>query len=359
MIQYLCEKPPGISNFDSLGWTIVHTIAYAVHPDITSQATIDTFNTLKSVFTQNQSSLFKIDNSGNLPIHLASQINNSSILKIMIDVIQQESPTKLNTMLNKARKDKYWQQTPLIIAIKNNSVNCIKILCQQDDIIDSILHTKARYPSCNGLEFALHHNNIDIFKLLLKCIANREKKADLIELKSQLLDIASKTGNSMNLYAEHKCMNFVEMLLQSISQIDDNFSFNLLSLLENVSFDDSNIFGAEKFIIKLNELCRYGHKLKTTYKFWTKCSFCSDNAKYICNSCTQMAYCPLCASAETIWRSIAQMKNNDKNTIDVVSRFINQQQELVKRVKSLTCVLFHSLPLTMIIQHFVVFLCYY
>ena len=353
MMHYLSEKPPGIDKFDRLGWTFAHTIAYAVHPDIIGEkATKDAANTILQVFNQNQASLFKFDKSGNLPTHLACQVNNSLILKLIIQSIEIKSPHKLKTILNEARNDKYWKQTPLMIAIRSNSIDCIKILCKQDSVIDSILHVKPRYQSHNALEFAYYSNNIGIFKLLLKCVTIRQNPKELIELKSQLSRLASNTDKRLNLrYSnlKHHCYDFVVGLLNSKMELSFK---NLLSSLQNVSLNDTCQF-FEQHTDKSNSptdftlLCRNGHELETTQQTMRRricsCSVCNDtqiSETKCCRKCENYdgewyIYCINCATAETIWTKIVSNTMSNERVMEFITHKANN--EIIKRVKCIHC----------------------
>ena len=84
MIQYFGEKPAHIDRFDQIEWSCAHTIAYAIHPRLMSgsDATQKRLDTIKQVFVQNFNDLMQFSRGGNLPIHLACQMNNSLILEL-------------------------------------------------------------------------------------------------------------------------------------------------------------------------------------------------------------------------------------------------------------------------------------
>ena len=52
--------------------------------------------------------------------------------------------------------------TPLMIAIQDQSIDCVNMLCKYDNI--DILDCKSRYPKFNSLEFGCHYNNIENYK---------------------------------------------------------------------------------------------------------------------------------------------------------------------------------------------------
>ena len=297
MIEFLASKPPHISNFNQIEWSCLHTIAYVVHP--ATMRGLYATATLEQVFSKNKKSLDKFSKYGNLPIHLACQTNNVSILKIIIETAQQQLKEYLANMLNKPTKDKYRHNTPLIIAIKNNSVDCVKLLCQYDCVGKNILKYKSRYPNYNALEFACYYNNIDILKPLLSSIVKNNDKDELNLIKKQLstmLAIARKGVIDRRL--QSSCVELLDQLSSLNTDVwGDKFEIDS-------DTDSDNCTPSGKMHLDLR-CFSCGYKVNQTKHSSKICTVCGHtitgigfaDSNYKCHS----AFCNVCIVASSIF----------------------------------------------------------
>ena len=161
-MKYLTENSPFVPNFDKSGWNAAHTVAYAVkRQDFYSTEEWDV-DAIRQLFIQEKINFFKYSATGNMPIHLACKTNNHLILEILIGTVDT---SRKKQMINAVKQDVYWQYTPLMIAIINNSIECVRKLCNTKEV--DVLTYKSKYPNYNALEMACYHNNLDIVKMLL------------------------------------------------------------------------------------------------------------------------------------------------------------------------------------------------
>ena len=129
------------------------------------------------------------DNSGWLPIHLTCfQSNRVNILQYMIDVLetshQYTQNSKYNIINCLSKNDDL--KTPLMIAIKNENIQGVKILCKCKDV--DILNIKCKNENNhNAIEYASYLKNGEILKLLLRTLLQREKIDSLQSLNSNVL----------------------------------------------------------------------------------------------------------------------------------------------------------------------------
>ena len=231
MMEYLGNKPPHISNFSQMEWSCLRTIAYGIHPIlmIREEKLLGKAATaLEQLFVKHKLDLHKFSKYGYLPIHLACQTNNYMILTIIVKIWQQQSS---ENALHAPTTDKYWHHTPLIIAIKSNSIDCVALLCQHQCVVKNILKRKSRYPNYNAFEFACYYNNINILKILLSNIIKNGNETELNLLHTQLptiLEIANRGVHNRRL--KSLC---VELLPAELSQE------KLMINVKNVNVPDS------------------------------------------------------------------------------------------------------------------------
>ena len=102
-----------------------------------------------------------------------------------------------------------------MIAIENNSVDCVEKLCSYDEI--DVLNIKARYPKYNALEFACYHNDITMLKMVVsRAIKTTTSMTDTdsifeSEMIDQMLQIA-KLGAKRSAVisgAHDECIQFI------------------------------------------------------------------------------------------------------------------------------------------------------
>ena len=106
-------------NFE--GSTLAHRAAFNPSPYV-----VDTFKLLKKYnFNFNV-----YDYHGQLPIHIACVKNCSSLLSWMID--EKVFDNDINCKTNYSPREKKNGITPLNFAVKNNSVECVDVLCKQE-----------------------------------------------------------------------------------------------------------------------------------------------------------------------------------------------------------------------------------
>ena len=315
MMQYLGGKPSNIDKFDQLKWFCTHTIAYAIHPRLlTDNVTFKQLDCLKSCFDSRQhyDDLMKFSSGGNLPIHLACQTNNSLILKIIIQVAKEKlSQQQFENMLNQIKKDKYWNSTPLMIAIKNHSVDCVEILCRYDCVANGILKYEARYPSYNAFEYACFYNNIDILKIL--CNVCDLEQLNLKEYLPHMIKITNYGVSKRCL--DGKCVEFL-----------NDFSNNPKPKQAAVLINDNGQ------MIQL--ICCYNHVLPRANTLTPeKCDICQEKSAG-CRSCLKCKtkadvkvfptiFCETCVKATSIWSSIVHATQNASNNKDLIKNMSN------------------------------------
>ena len=325
MMEHIGETPSGIHKFDKLKWSCLHTIGYCIDPYlITGIVTSQHLNTLKKLFLQQFKDLLNFSHGGNLPIHLACQMNNVLILKIIIEVANEKlSQKQFNEMLNQVKKDKYWNCTPLMIAIKNNSIDCVKLLCRYDCVVDGIFKHKSRYPSYNSFEFACYYNNVDILKMLyylcdLKQLDSKEYLAYLKKLASY--------GSSKR-YLQSKCIEFL-----------DDFSSNPMlkpTQLTTVSNGINTMSNSDKHYMQF--VCCWNHVLAPpTVSTPEKCDVCTEKStsRWECTICAIQGdsnrnlrnICEKCAIATSVWSAVVYGTtngNDDDDLQSILPNFIN------------------------------------
>ena len=102
MMEHLIDNPSIKSFTQQAGWTPAHVLVYAIKPNQSDRDSRQVYSHgYKKLFTKLQHHLWTFSNAGNLPIHLACQINNYIALQIIVDIIlaSNDLPT-LQTMLN-------------------------------------------------------------------------------------------------------------------------------------------------------------------------------------------------------------------------------------------------------------------
>ena len=279
-------------------------------------------NTLKQLFIQRFSDLKQFGKGGSLPIHLACQMNNSRILRIIIDVAHEAlSQKKFEQMMNQVTKDTYWEHTPLMVAIKNNSVDCIKILCQYDSVVQGILKYKARYPNYNAFEFACYYNNIGILKILSNC-------CDLTQLHSSMSQLKQiiKYGISKRCIRDVGCIQFVDQLSNKAK------SKQATALKHKQASSLTN-----------NQLtCCYNHVLSSSYKLIPKqCDICQEKSIFyrFCSKCASKQdgrifpaiICEKCVTATSIWSMIVNSSPTILELNEMMDHLMNA--DILERVK--------------------------
>ena len=136
-----------LNQKDILGSTIAHNVAYNPRPH-----TIDTFKLLqKYKFNFNV-----YNNLGRLPIHYACIRNCASLLSWMID--ENIFDQNINCKTKYARNMQDDGFTPLYFSIKNNSVECVDVLCKQSSSVDI---------TRKDINHALDNDSVKILKFLL------------------------------------------------------------------------------------------------------------------------------------------------------------------------------------------------
>ena len=338
MIQYLGSKPPHISNFDQIQWSCLHTIAYSVHPILMmnkdteiKQAT----KTLEQLFGKYSINLNKYSKDGDMPIHLACQTNNVLILKIIIKIAQRESSQYLTKMLNTPRQDKYTQHTPLIIAIKNNSAECVELLCKYDCVVENILQYTSRYPKYSALQFACYYSNVNILKLLLSSIIANNDKTELMSIEKQfpvLLQIARR--GVANRHLKSSCIKLLHHLA--------SLNANLWSTESKLSVKSDDKPSNETQLTHLNLIC-FACRMKMV-----ESKILSSSMVEICNLCGQNivisrfghcqefdnchnVFCDVCIITSSIFVAITKKRKSEKYIYDIVSQYANH--DIVQQVK--------------------------
>ena len=347
MMEYIGEKPSGIDKFDKLKWSCLHTVAYCIHPKLISMRyTTDNYNvqqkhlnTLKTLFLQHFTDLMNFSNGGNLPIHLACQMNNVLILKIIIDVANEKlSQKQFKEMLNQVKKDKYWNYTPLMVAIKNNSIGCIKLLCQHDCVVNGIFKYKSRYPNYDSFEFACYYNNVESLKILLYVCDVSELTIKLLskEYISYLKRLANY-GLSKGYILKSKCVEFVDDLfcnpMAAVKLKESKLSSNATNTASN---NKEN---------KMKYVCCRNHLLPPRSSFTQeKCDICDKNNTR-CRECKKCAsqrdsnlfpsiICEKCVIATSMWSTIVHTTEHARingNLEQMISNLINA--DTVNRVE--------------------------
>ena len=332
MMHYLGENLSNVDKFDQLEWSCLHTIAYGFHPElITEDVPRKQLNCLKQLFIKHCDNLTQFSKCGNLPIHLACQMNNSLILKIIVDVGKQKlSQKQFDQMMNEKRKNKYWNFTPLMIAIKNISIECVKILCTQKSVIDGILKYKARYPSYNALDFACYYNSIDIVKILSSLCDS--KQLNVKEYSSHLIKLAN-CGVSKGLIGS-KCVEFVRTAFEnhkpkhavSISNNEDDKVDDHVPL---VCCDNHLLPLADTFTREQCDICQ---EVRAGCRSCTKCGIKKDSKLF------PSTLCEHCVTATSIW-SIAQNTSASTSLQQAVSSRSLLTVDIINRVQFLNCVI--------------------
>ena len=315
MMEYI-----GKTQLDTLKWSRLHIISYGIHPKLISMAYIKNvtvsqkhINTLEKFFIKHFSDLIKFSDDGNLPIHLACQTNNLFILKIILSIANEKlSQQQFHEMLNQAKKDKYWKYTPLMIAIKNNCIDCVKLLCEYECVVDGIVKYKSRYPSYNSFEFACYYNNIDILKIFCNVCdlkqLNLSSKEYISHLKKLVNDGSSKG------YIGSKCVEFLDELFSN--------PIAVLKLKESQSATKkADTVLNHKQMKKFDYVCCWNHLLPR--KMWfadEKCDICqqSNTKCWKCEECASQGdsnllpsiICEKCVIATSLWSAIVHTTQN-------------------------------------------------
>ena len=308
MMEYLAGNPSNITNFNKSGWTATHSVAFAVK--LEPKQFGDTLNALKQFFMiqQQQENLSSMSKSGNLPIHLACEGNNYFVLQVMIDNMDKQMKKQL---LNQPKSDEYWEYTPLMIAITNNNVECVEILCKYDEI--DIVSYKAKYPSFNALQFACWQNKSDILKILLYALWNR-KTENVFNEKSiySLIEIAKKgckfegvvqkqiNGNSNGVDECDACCALLSELIAIMShKIEPNLTVSDIGLLLGSTSNTSAALDVGTEENKSNE-----------------CSICAVKPQFLCKNCSA-PFCKSCALTISMRRTDTKSWNAELSAKEI------------------------------------------
>ena len=313
MMEYIGEKPSGMDKFDQLKWSCLHTVAYCIHPELMikdAESKHLATDTLKKLFVKHFKDLMNFSIGGNLPIHLACQMNNSYILKIVIEVANEKlSQEQFNEMLNQVKKDKYWNYTPLMIAIKNNSIDCVKELCKYDCVIDGILNYKSRYPHYNSFEFACYYNNIDILKIFCNvCDLNKSK----LNSKDYLLYLKKLANYGLSkLTHAAGCIEFLDELSSSSIAKPKQviFGANTTDVISNRDKHQVKFLCLNKHTLPRETLCM-GQQCDICQASDTKCVACTSCASHKDSNLFPTVICEQCAMATSVWSTIVNPTQN-------------------------------------------------
>ena len=223
------------------GSTVAHRAAMKPKPDI-----VNTFKLL-----QKKNFNFNVyDNYGQLPIHVACSNNCFSLLSWMID--EEIFDGDINCKTKYSRNESWNGRTPLHIAVKENSVECVDLLCKQRENV--VISTEDIYA-------ALKNDNVEILKFLFcKLFFKCEIKnwIDIERLKSSNI-ISSKQIESMILYSKKKCRAFLNDLFgngyeeHNFKHIVLKLNYNLKTVL-NDSYDGDEMKEEEEISSSLYEI---------------------------------------------------------------------------------------------------------
>ena len=344
MMEYLGNKPPHIPKFDQIKWSCLHTIAYAIHPllklkDKEKKKQLEKLTTtLQQLFVKHGADLRKFSKYGYLPIHLACQTNNYLILEMIIKIlVKQSNENVLNTPTN----DKHLRQTPLIIAIKNNSIDCVRLLCQQEYIVKNILKYKSRYPNYNAFEFACYYSNRAILKLLLSHIAKNGNKNELSLLQTQspiMIEIVNRGVRNRGMHSV--CVELLstelskEKLMVNTNDINDTSQI----MINNASPKKESMIDIDNCLAKLDLVCLNGHKdmwqiksKKPLCNLICECGHTTTGSMMKCKSCNQIM-CKLCVIATSIWTVMTRKYTTSSEMTQMISHHANH--DIMQRVES-------------------------
>ena len=150
-------------------------------------------------------------------IYNACKHKNWIILEqILKDNVNSDRATASQVFNINQQTGKY-AQTPLMIAIENNSMECVNLLCENDNTdIDKLKESRYNF---NALEYATWLRNAPILKILLKTLLKRENvdneksfEANILQKKlidfGRLLDLAKRSKK----HDFSGCCKFVEKI---------------------------------------------------------------------------------------------------------------------------------------------------
>ena len=238
MMQYLAENPKSVLNFGQTKWNALHTISFGMRGhQINVHANEQVW---KQLFIKQKDNQFQFSKCGYLPIHLACQTNNVTVLQLIIDSMDK---TDLVKLLKQVTKNKYWQFTPLMIAIEKDSIDCVRILCNFDKID---LNVRSRYPNYDALEFACYCNNINALKIILSKINNNDIFTP--QKIQEMLEIA-KCGSTRVGSLHKECIEFISSIVTATTTTKEvhppdksNLSvFNDLTTIATTIGDSNNV----------------------------------------------------------------------------------------------------------------------
>ena len=282
MMHHVAEKGVNIANFEKVQWTPAHTIAYSISRQ---DATESQISTLKRFFSKYSNYLTKLSVSGNSPVHLACYVNNSQILSIIMNL--DGGDVDLNKLLNQPKKDKYWEENPLMIAIEYESVDCVELLCNYAEI--DILNHKSRDKNLNAFEIACLNNNYEIVKHVL----SRANSNDY--LNDQLLEASlNLSKNGANSSQQRKCVDLLLNILSLTTADKHNDVDHILDSCDpqqKSNYRDWFQGGEFPYRCPKNHPSSYTSGLTLhrcvicDERGWTKCSVCGVNG-VLCETCS-------------------------------------------------------------------------
>ena len=232
------------------------------------------------------------DNKGYLPIHLACCCNNYTLLKYLFE----NHFDLVNNVINKKSNNK-WCITPLMYALEKNHNECVKILCQYDNVEINV----------NTLRYCCLFGNVDGLKILLVTLLQRE----------DIIDCNIDNYNDNNLFTS-------KLFEQSKTVTIDVLKSLLIEAYSENAKRNSNPDNLMSIICMLVDLigycCKRGHRMsklsignnsssdnnrkKEDSKnsvIDLKCSFCkekngmfnADGCYFKCNECNHI-FCDEC-----------------------------------------------------------------
>ena len=297
MMHFVAEKGVNIANFERVKWTPAHTIAYSISRQ---NATESQLSTLKNFFTKYSNYLTTLSISGNSPVHLACFVNNSQMLSIIMNIVITNTNIDAKRILNQPKTDKYWEYNPLMIAIENESVDCVELLCNCDKI-DIIKH-KSKHKNINSLQFACLKNN---FKIVKHILSRANKNNDLNHQRVEnLLDISK---NGWNSFQQQKCVDLLSRVLFFANEPDREMYIDYILTSKNTpskSIKNDRQYSMQS-LNKFPYRCPNGHPATYIYPAATQyaCVICSTRSQGYtkCQICgVDGILCTTCATVTSI-----------------------------------------------------------
>ena len=273
--------------------------------------------------TQNFLNIY--NNHGLLPIHLACQENNVCFLRFMIiqGYINETNATVITEDGN--------ELTPLSIAIKNNAVDCVNLLCTR-------FCKSCNLISSNTLKnilqnFSVHHSN-DIFKITFRAWL---KKFDIYDNKSWI-DSNDNSKHVINQLAQLICELRSIVESKKNAQIIFHYVNSVLVAFDNL-INGKNQFSDIAMLLDISRqlhsnvppVCKNGHTMKFKLTSGDCCKCLVGKASgYHCKSCNVKIFlCENCVF-ETIVQELSKMFTTSgkiKSFIKTISVYKEKYQE--------------------------------